>query len=230
MAISVDARRVTTAPGIVAPLEAEIPRLRGLIHVAACPVLIVAGIVLAMQAEGWRGVTAVSVMASGYALIFATSGLYHRWRWSPRVKRVLRHLDHTMIFVGIACAYTALWIAVLDSVIADIMLAYVWAGVVIGALIKLRHLDARASRHSLAYVAFCLVGLAVLPDLASEMHVSGIALMLGGAGAFIVGAIAFASGRPNPFPRHIGHHEVFHATTVIGAGLHLAALASVVLR
>lgn len=225
-----DAGRVTTAPGIVAPLEAEIPHLRGLIHVVACPVLLIAGGLLALEAEGWRGATAVLVMASGYALIFGTSGLYHRWRWSPRVKRVLRHLDHTMIFVGMACVYTALWIAVLDGVIADVMLGYVWAGVIVGALMKLKFLDARASRHSLAYIAFALVGLAVLPELMQRMHISGVVMMLGGAVAFIVGAIAFASGRPNPFPRHIGHHEVFHATTVIGAGLHLAALASVVLR
>jgi hemolysin III len=109
LAISVDAGKVTTAPGIAAPLESEIPRLRGLIHVAACPLLVIAGVVLAMQAEGWRGVSAVIVMASGYALIFGTSGLYHRWRWSPRAKRILKHLDHTMIFVGMACVAILGW-------------------------------------------------------------------------------------------------------------------------
>ncbi|MEO6866417.1 MAG: hemolysin III family protein [Gaiellales bacterium] len=221
---------MTTANGIVAPLESEIPRLRGMIHVVACPLLIATGIVLATQADGWRGVSAVIVMASGYALVFGTSGLYHRWRWSPRVKRILKHLDHTMIFVGIAFVYTALWIAVLNGVVADIMLAYVWCGVVVGTLMKLKYLDARASRHSLAYIAFSLVGLAVLPGLAQHMGTTGVVLMLGGAVAFMLGAVAFASGRPNPFPRIAGHHEVFHATTVIGAGLHLAALASVVLR
>lgn len=225
-----DAGRVTTVNGIIASIEEEIPRLRGLIHAVACPVLVVAGVVLALQSHSWRAGLAMLVMVLGYAAIFATSGIYHRRRWSPRVKRVLRHLDHTMIFVGMACVYTALWLAVLDGAIADVMLAYVWIGVIVGAVMKHLFLDARASRHSLAYVAFGMVGLVIVPDLLEQMSATSVALMLAGAAVFAVGALAFATKRPNPFPRLAGHHEVFHLATVIGASLHIAALASVVLR
>jgi hemolysin III len=33
--------------------------------------------------------------------------------------------------------------------------------------------------------------------------------------------------RPNPSPRHFGYHEVFHALTLVGAGLHLAAVIAI---
>ena len=38
-----------------------------------------------------------------------------------------------------------------------------------------------------------------------------------------------ATERPNPFPRVFGYHELFHAFTLIGVGLHFAAI-SVALR
>lgn len=213
----------------MASIEDEIPRLRGVIHAVACPLLLFAGVVLAMQSETWRAGLAMFVMAVGYAAIFATSGIYHRRRWSPRVKRILRHLDHTMIFVGMACVYTALWLAVLDGFVANVMLAYVWSGVVVGALLKLKFLDARASRHSIAYVAFGLGGLVIVPNLFDRMPVIGAVLMLAGAFVFALGAVAFATQRPNPFPTLAGHHEIFHLATVIGACLHVAAMASVAL-
>jgi hemolysin III len=39
-----------------------------------------------------------------------------------------------------------------------------------------------------------------------------------------VGAVAYASKRPNPWPGVFGYHEVFHALTIVGAVLHFAAV------
>lgn len=41
----------------------------------------------------------------------------------------------------------------------------------------------------------------------------------------IAGAGVYAAKRPDPWPRTFGFHEVFHLLTVVGAGLHLAAIA-----
>ena len=51
--------------------------------------------------------------------------------------------------------------------------------------------------------------------------------MAGGL-AYTAGAVVYALKRPDPWPTVFGYHEVFHLLTVVGAGLHLAAVAFVV--
>ena len=63
----------------------------------------------------------------------------------------------------------------------------------------------------------------VLIDLSAV--VTAWLLALGGI-AYTVGAVVYAIKRPNPRPSHFGYHEVFHALTLVGAGLHLAAVFS----
>ena len=52
---------------------------------------------------------------------------------------------------------------------------------------------------------------------------------LGGGVAYTVGAVVYALKRPDPWPQVFGYHEVFHALTVVGAGLHMATIGLVVL-
>jgi hemolysin III len=45
---------------------------------------------------------------------------------------------------------------------------------------------------------------------------------------YTIGAIALATKKPNPWPKVFGFHEIFHAFTVIAAGLQFAAIAGIV--
>jgi predicted membrane channel-forming protein YqfA (hemolysin III family) len=50
-----------------------------------------------------------------------------------------------------------------------------------------------------------------------------------GRAVYSAGALVYASGRPNPAPAVFGYHEVFHTLAIVAAGMHFAAVASVVL-
>jgi len=52
-------------------------------------------------------------------------------------------------------------------------------------------------------------------------------IALGGI-AYTIGAVVYATKRPNPWPRNFGYHEIFHALTLVGAGLHFVAMALIV--
>ncbi len=43
------------------------------------------------------------------------------------------------------------------------------------------------------------------------------------------GAVIYASGKPNPWPKVFGYHEVFHALVIAAAAVHYAVIAFVVL-
>ncbi|MFP2895978.1 hemolysin III family protein [Corallococcus sp. 4LFB] len=67
------------------------------------------------------------------------------------------------------------------------------------------------------------VGWTMMPyfgDVFRALGTSAIVLILGGGLAYTLGALAYAFKRPNPRPGVFGYHEVFHAMTLVGAGLH----------
>ena len=212
--------------------EPEIPLLRGLLHAVSCPVALVAGGVLAWLAPTPRTAVALLIMSTGFAAIFGTSGVYHRisHRWSPTARRRARQADHAMIFLGMATSYTAIWLVALDGWVSDAVLVYCWCGAVLGMLSKIWFLDAHPTRHIAAYLGLGLVGLVVIPSLWQTMGATGVAMMLAGGIVIAAGAIVYAYQRPKPIPRWVGHHELFHATTVIGYVLFLGAIANFALR
>ena len=42
---------------------------------------------------------------------------------------------------------------------------------------------------------------------------------------YTVGAVVYASRRPNPWPRIFGFHEIFHALVIAAAVVHFVAMA-----
>jgi hemolysin III len=53
-------------------------------------------------------------------------------------------------------------------------------------------------------------------------------LLVGGGILYSLGAAAYATKKPNPWPRTFGFHEVFHALVVVAALLHFVAIAGVI--
>lgn len=203
----------------------EVPVLRGLLHAICCPLALVSGLVLAALAPSPRAAVALLLMCLGFAGIFGASGLYHRVRWSPVARRRARVADHSMIFVGTATTYTAIWLAALGDPLSDAVLAFCWIAAAVGVVSRIWLLDARRSRHWLGYCGFGLVGIVVLPQLWRTMGPGAVGLLVAGGLAFLLGGAAYAAGRPNPIPRWLGYHEVFHIGTIIGSACFLGALA-----
>jgi hemolysin III len=106
----------------------------------------------------------------------------------------------------------------------------IWSGVAIGVLVSM--LWPGAPKFVSATIAVA-VGWTIVPYLGAILRVLSTAelwlIALGGL-AYTVGAVVYAAKRPNPWPRSFGYHEVFHALTLVGAALHLAAILSIVLR
>ena len=82
------------------------PKLRGVSHAWAMWFALVAVVVLALYAPTGMARAAALVYGIGLCSLFAASGLYHRWRWNPRWRPLLRRIDHSTIFIFIAASYT----------------------------------------------------------------------------------------------------------------------------
>ena len=209
------------------------PTLRGWIHLVAFVASVLAGgalVGMALAVGRTDAAGPITVYAIGLSTLFGTSALYHRRRWTgSRARDVMRRLDHAVIFLFIACTYTPFAILALPESSAGPLLAVVWAGAVVGAGLEvLRPLGRRWLRVPL-YIALGWVVLPVIGELAAALGPLPVALLAAGGVAYTLGALFYAAGWPNPWPRTFGHHEIFHGATVVAAGCHAVAVWLVVL-
>jgi hemolysin III len=205
------------------------PRLRGVLHEYGFFVSIACGVVLILAASDGRARVAASIYAVAVSGLLGTSALYHRVTWRPRARRWMRRLDHSMIFVLIAGTYTPVALLALKGSLASTVLIVLWAGALGGVIFKLLWIDAPKWLFAAVYVALGLVTAAVFGQLPSAIGWLGAAgLALGGL-LYVVGAVVYASGRPNPWPKVFGYHEVFHTLVLVAAALQYAVIAFAVL-
>jgi hemolysin III len=202
------------------------PRLRGVSHEWAFFVSLVLGAGLIVAAKTPRATLAVAIYAVSLSALLGTSALYHRVNWKrPEVRRWMRRLDHSMIFFLIAGTYTPFALLVLNGPLADAILVVVWAGAIAGAIVETIWIDHPKWVAALIYVSLGSVAAVAFPQLWLDMGVTGTLLVAGGGILYTVGAVVYATQRPNPNPRVFGYHEVFHALVIAAAAAHFAAIA-----
>ena len=225
-----DDRRADVAAGGMKDLaQAVKPRLRGVSHQYAFFVSLACGVALILAAGGGRARLAVTIYAVAVSGLLGTSALYHRVTWRPQARRWMRRLDHSMIFVLIAGTYTPVALLALSGTLGRTVLIVVWAGVGVGVLFKLVWIDAPKWLLAAIYLALGWVSLAVFGELPGAIGWLAVAGLAVGGLLYTVGAIIYASGRPNPVPGVFGYHEVFHALVIVAAALQYAVIAFAVL-
>jgi hemolysin III len=202
------------------------PRLRGVSHEWAFFISLGLGAALILAAKTPKATLAVAIYAVSLSALFGTSALYHRVNWKrPNVRRWMRRLDHSMIFFLIAGTYTPFALLVLHGALADAILAVVWVGALIGAIVEIVWIEHPKWVAALVYISLGWVAIVAFPNLWNEIGVGGTLLVAAGGLLYTIGAVVYATQRPNPNPRVFGYHEVFHLFVIAAAAAHFAAIA-----
>jgi hemolysin III len=202
------------------------PKLRGVFHEWAFPVAVVAGVALVLAAPSGKAKLAAGIYAFSLAALLGTSALYHRVNWTrPNVRRWVRRLDHSMIFLLIAGTLTPFALLVLHGAFAEVILIAVWAGAAVGIVVELIWVEAPKWVATLVYVGVGWIGALAFPAIAVDAGI-GAAILIGVGGVlYTTGAIVYARERPNPNPAVFGYHEIFHVLVLAAATAHFAAVA-----
>ena len=201
--------------------------MRGWLHTYAFFAALICGVVLCSLAATRPGIAplvSVAIYSVSVCGLFGVSALYHRRVWSPQGYALMRRLDHSMIFIFIAGTYTPFSVLLLEPGPATVILAVVWGGAVTGVIMKMAWPHAPRWASAPLYVALGWVAVFVLPDILHRGGLAALVLLIVGGAAYTVGAVFYALRRPNPWPNHFGHHEFFHACTLVAAACHQVAL------
>ncbi|WP_265448064.1 PAQR family membrane homeostasis protein TrhA [Flexivirga meconopsidis] len=199
------------------------PKLRGWLHAGMTPLAVAAGIVLIALAPTARGRVGAAIFAVTAALLFGTSAVYHRGRWSPRVQAVLKRMDHSNIFLIIAGTYTPFALTLLDRSQAITLLALVWGGAALGVLFRVFWVGAPRWLYTPVYVALGWVAIFYFGPMLRSGGPAVVTLIAVGGGLYTLGAIVYGTKRPDPSPRWFGFHEIFHSFTVVAFVTHYVA-------
>jgi hemolysin III len=179
------------------PTEDERPTWRGWIHAAPS-----------------AAKTSSAIFVASSLLLFGNSALYHRFRWSPPVKRLLKRIDHANIFLLIAGSYTPITVLALPPEKSVSLLWLVWCGAGLGIAFRVLWIGAPRWLYVPLYL---LLGYACLIFIADFFAADAVmmSLILAGGVFYTIGAVIYGLKRPNPWPGHFGFHEVFHTLTLL---------------
>jgi hemolysin III len=202
-----------------------VPLLRGVSHAFAFWFALAGALFLVALAPSPTARFAACVYGVGLCTLFAGSALYHRWRWNPRWRSLLRRVDHSTIFVFIAASYTPVALIVLSGESRVVVLASVWTGALAGVALSVAWITAPRVLVAVSYIAVGWVALIALPQLVSRLPFAPLLLFVIGGVLYSLGAAVYAAKRPNPWPRTFGFHEVFHALVIAAAASHFVAIA-----
>jgi hemolysin III len=218
---------MTTTPFRMKPADLAKPRLRGRLHQYAFFVALACGVVLCSIAATRPGLAPfVSCLVYSLAVcgLFGISALYHRLTWGERGYQIMRRLDHSMIFLFIAGTYTPFCVLLLSPDKATLVLSLIWAGALGGVALKSIWPHVPRWVGAPLYLALGWGAVAILPEVLHRGGVADLVLIAAGGVMYSVGAVFYAMRRPNPWPAVFGHHEFFHACTLVAAICHHVAI------
>ncbi len=141
------------------------PSLRGVVHQWSFFAAVAGTAYLLVLADTGREAAAAAIYGATLCGLLGTSALYHRVTWQERSRRMMRRLDHSMIFLLIAGTYTPFALVVLSEPLATIVLVIVWAGALAGVVITFAWIDAPKPLVAAVCVALGWVAVATMPQL-----------------------------------------------------------------
>lgn len=155
-------------------------------------------------------------------LLYGASATYHALNLSERTNRILRKMDHIMIFVLIAGTYTPICLIVLGGRTGYTMLALVWGIALAGILVKAFWITCPKWFSSALYIAMGWVCVLSFTQLINSLSREGFFWLLAGGIIYTVGGIIYALKLPifNARHKNFGSHEIFHLFVMAGSICH----------
>lgn len=169
--------------------------------------LSIVGLVVLLHRAGPRsGMLAIigaAVYGASLILTFLASALYHGVL-QPRVKQILRTLDHCAIFILIAGTYTPITLLALWHHEGWLLLATIWTLAILGAVLRLVH-GPRFHRLAIPlYLAMGWLGMGWSGPLYDAIGLMPILLIVAG-GIACTGGLVFYRWRRLPFSTALWH-------------------------
>lgn len=200
--------------------------VNGLTHLIAALAAAV-GLVLLLVLAQANVSKQISFAIYGISLIltFAASGIYHSVNARPPVMTLLRHIDHSAIYLLIAGTYTPILLHFLNGAWQWGMLLLIWTLALAGIGIKIFTVNAPRWITAGIYLVMGWLGVITFPQISATMPLAALVWLLAGGILFTLGAVVYILKKPDFYPNVLGFHEIWHIFVILGCLCHFIVIA-----
>ncbi|HPW41040.1 MAG TPA: hemolysin III family protein [Bacillota bacterium] len=195
----------------------------GFSHLAGA-ILSVAGLCLLIRYASMNGtvwhIVSFSIFGASLILLYTASSIYHLLSVSEKSTRVLRKIDHMMIYILIAGTYTPVCLIPLRGGWGWSLLISIWGIAMIGIILKVLWFNAPRWLYTLFYLLMgWLIVIAFVP-LVRTMPIAAMLWLIAGGLLYTVGAVIYGTKWPKLKSKVFGFHEMFHIFVLYGSFCH----------
>lgn len=200
----------------------------GLTHLAGAIASVVGLVFLIIYAvkygEGAIDVVSFTLFGSSLVLLYTSSSIYHLLNVSEKVTKLLRRIDHIMIYVLIAGSYTPVVLGPLIGGWGWSIFGVIWGLTLLGLFLTIFWLKAPRWLTTGIYLLMGWIAIiAIYPMIKIFIEKNAFNslfwLLLGGI-CYTVGAVLYGLKWPNFKNKYFGFHEIFHILVMIGSLSH----------
>ncbi|MDO4492180.1 MAG: hemolysin III family protein [Lachnospiraceae bacterium] len=160
----------------------------------------------------------LAVFMLSMVLLYAASTSYHTFRISAHGDKLLKKIDHMMIFVLIAGSYTPVSVIVLKGAIGFRLLCAIWGLAAAGMIFKAFWVTCPKWVSSVIYIGMGWTAAFVMAPLFHILGTLEFSLLLGGGILYTIGGVIYAMKWK--LSEKFGEHELFHVFVMLGSLCH----------
>jgi len=183
------------------------------LSVAGCAVLVT---LAALRGNAWH-IVACSIYGGTLVCLYGASTVYHSVR-SRRLKRILRIVDHSTIYLLIAGTYTPFTLVLLKGGWGWTLFGLVWGLSLAGILLKVWFVDRLPVVSTMVYVALGWLVIIAIKPVVALVPVAAILWLLAG-GLLYTAGVGFFAWQKLPY-----HHAIWHLFVMGGSVCHYLAV------
>lgn len=201
------------------PMSALTHLLGAVGSILAMPILLIHA---SEMHDSQMSMIAYAIFMLSMILLYSASTVYHSFSISYRFNKILKKIDHMMIFILIAGSYTPVSLILLPGMKGKILCGLVWSLAILGMIFKACWVTCPKWVSSVIYTVLGWSCLIFFKDIYMAVPLKGFLWLLAGGIFYTVGAVIYAMKlKIFARPWHgFGNHEIFHCFVLAGSLCH----------
>lgn len=207
--------------------------INGLTHLTGAILSVIGLVALIVKVTVTHGtlINYISIFSFGISMIllYSASATYHSVISSNSVIKVLKKIDHSMIFVLIAGSYAPLCLITLGNNTGYTLFSVVAVASLIGIIFKICWVTCPKWLSSTIYIGIGWFAIFAIYPLSQILPNTGLMLLVLGGLLYTIGGVIYALKSKAIHIGAFGNHEIFHIFIMLGTLCHYLCVFNYVL-
>lgn len=207
--------------------------INGLTHLTGAILSLFGLIALIIKVASSNGtlIDYVAIVSFGVSMIllYSASATYHSVISNDSVIKILKKIDHSMIFILITGSYAPLCLIALQNSVGRALFTTVAIAAIIGIVFKICWVTCPKWVSSTIYIGIGWFAVFAIYPLSKVLASAGIFLLVLGGVMYTIGGVIYALKSERIRIGSFGGHEIFHIFIMLGTLCHFFCVFNYVL-